>query len=160
MCLFNPKFNPILCFSNIKTQICTMSPIGCSNCVQTYLRHIFSSPPLDVPSLVTSRGEEPHPATAAVHGSGNDGCGSSNGGSDSGTSGDSDGRGGSGNSGRGECVNVVSGGNDGSDDRDSNGEVTAAMSTAATVTAATTTATATATVAAAIAMVAKKTTIN
>ena len=31
LCLFNPIFNPIICMSVIKTQICTTSPPRCAN---------------------------------------------------------------------------------------------------------------------------------
>ena len=31
LCLFNPIFNPIICLSVIKTQICTTSPPRCAN---------------------------------------------------------------------------------------------------------------------------------
>ena len=67
-CLFNPKFNHILCFLNITRQICTNSPLRCKNCLRTYLRHIFLSPPLNVPLLVTSREKSrtPPPPHAAA----------------------------------------------------------------------------------------------
>jgi len=65
LCLFNPKFDTILCCVVVKTQMFTTSTPRCTNCVRTYHWHNFSSPThLNVPSLVvTSRGEKPHSAT-------------------------------------------------------------------------------------------------
>jgi hypothetical protein len=45
LCLFNPIFNPIICMSVIKTQICRTSPPRCANlCPDISLTYIFISP--------------------------------------------------------------------------------------------------------------------
>jgi hypothetical protein len=66
LCLFNPIFNPIICMSVIKTQICRTSPPRSANlCPDISLTYIFISP-LNVPSLVTEKSCTPPPHAAAA----------------------------------------------------------------------------------------------
>ncbi len=65
LCLFNPIFNPIICMTVIKTQICRTSPPRSANlCPDILSLTYFHLPPH---RAVPCHGEEPHAAAARRH---------------------------------------------------------------------------------------------
>ena len=62
LCLFNPIFNPIICMSVIKTQICRTSPPRSANLCGHIIFDIYIHLPPQ--RAVPCHGEEPHAAAA------------------------------------------------------------------------------------------------